>query len=454
MRWWAFWRRVQYGTGLFLILMSIAGFVYYTQFHVGPSCFDGNKNGEEKGVDCGGSCARICAFEITPPEALWAESFKVIDGQYNAVAYIENRNASAGTPELHYTFKIYDDEGLITERKGTTVLPPDSVYPIFEGRIMTGSRLPTKTTIEFEGEPIWLPSKGGREQFTLEKRELLGADSKPRLVAEVQNLSLDEAREVEVVTTIFDSKHNPLTAASTIVDIFPGRSTKEIVFTWPYPISKTLRSCETPTDVVLAIDLSGSMNNDGGNPPQPISAVLSSAQSFVSKLRQRDLVGLVTYATDATLVEKLTNERERIASRIKTLTISPKEETGSTNMGAAFMEMRTELTSSRHSEEARKIAILLTDGLATAPDPDPDGYARKEATTLKENGAQLFTIGLGAEVNETFLRELASSQKHYYKAPTIKELEGIYTAITKDICEDGPAVIEVIPKTKTIFETK
>ena len=317
---------------------------------------------------------------------------------------------------------------------------------------MTGSRIPTKTTIEFEEEPIWLPSKAGREQFTLEKRELQGADSKPRLIAEVQNLSLDEARNVEVVATIFDSKHNPLTAASTIVDYFPGQSTKEIIFTWPFPIAKTLRSCETPTDVVLAIDLSGSMNNDGGAPPQPVTAVLSSAQSFVSKLKKRDLVGLVTYATDAALVEKLTNNREAVGARIKKLTIDPKEETGSTNIGAAFKTMREELTSSRHSTEARKVAILLTDGLATAPDPDPDAFARTEATALKGSDTQLFTIGLGSEVNEIFLRGLASTPTHYYNAPSIKELESIYTAITKDICEDGPAVIEVIPKTETPFE--
>ncbi len=451
MRWWAFWRRVQYGLGFFTILALIGVGMYYKYAYQAPTCFDGIQNTDEKAVDCGGSCTRICAFEVIPPKALWSESFKIIDGQYNAVAYIENRNERAGTPALKYTLKLFDAEGLITEREGVTVLPPDSEYPVFEGRIMTGDRVPTNTTIEFTGDTLWLPGEVGREQFTLEKRELVNVDTKPKLVAELQNKLLDEAQNVDIIATIFDTAGNPLTAARTIVEYFPGRTTKEVVFTWPEPISKTLRSCETPTDVVVAIDLSGSMNNDGGTPPEPITSVLTSAQSFVSRLKTQDSVGVVTYATRAELVEKLTVERDRVAKRITTLSINPKEEQGSTNTGEALAFMREELGSARHSTEARKIAIILTDGLATAPDPNPDEYAQREAQLLKSDNIQLFTIGLGAQVHETFLKSLASSQKHFYKAPTIRDLDTIYTAISKDICEDGPAVIEIIPKTETTF---
>jgi len=450
-RWWAFWRRVEYTIGFFVVVALFSTGLYYLHWYQAPTCFDGIQNSDEHGVDCGGSCTRICSFEITAPAVLWAESFKISDGQYNTVAYIENRNKSVGSPELRYTLKLYDDAGLITERQGTTVLPPDGVYPIFEGRIMAGERIPNKTTVEFASDAVWLPGEIGREQFSLERRDLVNADSKPRLTAQLRNTSLDEAQDVEIIATIFDSAGHPLTAARSVVQYFSGRSTQSVVFTWPEPIAKTLRSCEIPTDVVLAIDLSGSMNDDGGTPPEPVTAVLAAAESFVSRLKNNDQAGIVTYATEAIIEKALTHDTTSVSAMIPKLTISPKEERGSTNTGDALKRIREELSSSRHNQDARKIAILLTDGLATAPAKDPEKYAQDEAVSLKDTDIQLFTIGLGKKVNESFLRSIASSNAQYYNAPTTHELDLIYTAITKDICEDGPAVIEVIPKTKTNF---
>jgi Mg-chelatase subunit ChlD len=375
----------------------------------------------------------------------------VVDGQYNAVAYIENRNRDIGSPEVHYTMKLFDDQGLIAEREGVTILPPDSVYPIFEGKVITGSRVPTKTTIEFGGDIVWLPGETGREQFTLVKRDLVGVDSKPRLTAQMRNTTLDEAKDVEIIATIFDASGNPLTAARTVVDYFTGRVTKDVIFTWPEPIAKTLRSCEIPTDVMLAIDLSGSMDDDGGTPAEPIHSVLSAAESFTLRLKKNDQVGVVTYATGAKVVEKLTHESARIGDVVSALTIASKEQRGSTNIGDALKRMREELSSERHNSDARKVAILLTDGLANMPLKDPEPYALSEAKLLKDMGVEVFTIGLGGKLNEEFLKSIASSNTQYYRAPTIKEVGSIYASITKAICEDGAAVIDIIPKAGTSF---
>ncbi len=448
---WAFWRRIQYAIGFLAVLTLTSIGIYYQYVFKAPTCFDAVMNGIETGVDCGGTCQRICKASIIPPLTQWAQSFKIIDGQYNAVAYLENKNKDIGTPELKYIFKLYDAEGLIVEREGKTVLPPESVYPIFEGRVMTGTRIPTRTTIEFVGTPEWLPAEAGRGQFSVEKSELVNADSLPRLTGQLRNNSLDEAKDVDIVATIFDASGNPLTASQATVEFFPGRTTQDVVFTWPKPIAKTLRSCDVPTDVVLAIDLSGSMDDDGKTPPEPVSSVLTAAESFVNRLKAHDQIGIVTFATNALVVEKLTHEIEKVAGIVKKLVISPKEQQGSTNTGDALKRMREELGSERHSTEARKVAILLTDGLATAPKKDPDVYAQSEAVLLKDMDVQLFTIGLGEKANETFLKKLASGESQYYKAPSINELNGIYSSITASICEEGATVIQIVPKAKTTF---
>ncbi len=451
MRWWAFWRRVQYLIAFFVLVFLIGWVLYYIYWNEDPTCSDGLMNGDERGIDCGGSCLIMCLSDVTQPNILWAESFKIVDGQYNAVAYIENRNRTIGTPRLPYTFKLYDDVGLIIEREGVTALPINGVYPLFEGKILTGDRVPTKTKVEFGDDVIWLEGSAGSEQFSLLERNLIGVDSNPRLIARMRNDGLFEAQNIEIVVTIFDSNKRPLTASKTTVGYFAGRSDQDVIFTWPEPIATTLRSCEVPTDVILAIDLSGSMNNDGGTPPEPVTSVLNAAESFVKKLGEKDKSGIVTYATESSLIEQLTSENIRVSEVISNLSISPEEEAGGTNTGDAVKEVREEMSSLRHNENARKVAILLTDGLANAGGDDPETYAVTESERLKDLNVTLFTIGLGSNVNADFLKTLASSNAHYYNASTISQLQSIYNKIKEDICEDGPTVIEVIPKVESSF---
>jgi Mg-chelatase subunit ChlD len=298
---------------------------------------------------------------------------------------------------------------------------------------------------------MWLPSMYGREQFRTLDLKLVEADARPKLNVKIENTDLKEAQAVEVVATIFDARGTPLTASQTFIDLFAGRSQKDIVFTWPNPIAKTIRSCAVPTDVVIAIDLSGSMNNDGANPPEPISSVLLAASSFANQLRDNDRVSVVTFATKANLATQLTEDTAMVSDSIKKLTIDPKEELGNTNTGDSLILAKGELNSTRHNPDARKVVVLLTDGLATAPDEEPEEYAKTQAEILKSDDITLYTIGLGQGVNMDFLRTLASGPSQAYAAPTTNTLGAIYKSITDSICEDGAARIDVIPKVTKTF---
>ncbi len=448
---WAFFRRLQYGLGFGAVWLVIFVLVYLSNFYTPPNCFDNRQNGDERGVDCGGPCSSVCAFDVQKPTVQWARSFRVTENQYNAVAYIVNKNRFAGSPALPYTISLYDSNGLITQRSGTTILPPDSVYPVFEARIDTKGRVPTQTIMTVGETDNWVQATGGRNQFTVQSRTLTGADSSPRLEAQIYNNMLTEAKEVEVVATIFDMQGNALTSSRTFIDNFAGQSSRTAVFTWPEPIAKTIRSCEVPTDVVLAIDVSGSMNNDGGNPPQPITSVLQAAGAFAQRMRDGDQAALLTFATQAVMLEPLTGNIAQVAREIAEISIDPAEERGTTNTGDALYTGMRELLSPRHNSEARKVMVLLTDGLATAPGENPESYALQAAQQVKQNDISLFTIGLGTQVNMEFITNLASSPKQAYRAVSSSQVDSIYRTITSEICEDGPAVIEIIPKTDAGF---
>ncbi|MCA9354659.1 MAG: VWA domain-containing protein [Candidatus Kaiserbacteria bacterium] len=453
MRPWAIGRRIQYGTGFGLFWVLVFALVYFTVYYEPTSCFDGKQSGDERGIDCGGSCVRICTADVLPPRLVWAKSFEIVEGQYNVVAYVDNQNQVAATPELPYTFELYNGNTLVATRSGSTILPPNSVYPIFEGRIQTDGAAPvTETRLVLQQADMWIPASVGRDQFRSQEIELIRADTRPRLDVEIENTALTDANAVEVVATIFNEGGEPVAASQTLAELIPARSTQDLVFTWPNPIAKTVRSCVIPTDVALGIDLSGSMNNDGGDPPQPISAALAAAEQFVSSLQENDQVAVVTFATEAQIVSGLSRTQQNVAELVRGLKIDAAEETGFTNTPAAFSLVDAVLNSAQHNENARRVLVLLTDGLPTAEgDEEIVTAAITAAKQLDETGIEIYAIGLGEGVDRSFIQAIATAPENAYFAPTGADLARIYEEITSALCELGPTKIDVIAKTKANF---
>lgn len=444
---------MQYGFGFVFSLVLIIGSSYLLLRDTAYSCFDNVQNGQETGVDCGGNCVRICSVDVLQPEVIWATSFEITDGQYNALAYVENPNQRAATTELNYTFELYDGSFLITKRSGTTVFPPNSVYPIFEGRLNTGDRKVTETRLIIEPVDIWQPATAGREQFRSSGINLTNADERPRLEVSIENTELTEASDVEVVATLFNDAGEPLTASETYIEKIAARSSQDITFTWPNSIARTVRSCIIPTDVMLAIDVSGSMNNDGGTPPQPITDTLAAAQEFVRGLSEDDQAAVVSFASTADVVATLSSSHTQTASAVNLLQIAPEEETGFTNTAAALDAAATELNSTRHNVDARKVLVLLTDGLPTGERDQEEIIAEVEAKAaeLMSQGIRVYAIGLGQNVDLDFINNLVDDRANAFYAPTRSELSGIYSEITTSLCESGTAKIDVIAKTKANF---
>ncbi|MCD5381201.1 MAG: VWA domain-containing protein [Candidatus Pacebacteria bacterium] len=452
-RTWAIIRRIQYGVGFLFFWGLLGTLIFFVNFHQPANCFDLSLNGDETGVDCGGACVRICEADVLPPRVVWAESFEIKNGQYNTVAYVENPNQTAATPALKYTFELLNNGIVVASRSGTTVLPPNSVYPIFEGRIQTDSNESvTDTNLIIEEADLWIPASIGRDQFKSVDINLTGADTKPVLKVVVENTELQSAENIEVVATVFNEVGTPVTASQTFIEHIEARSTKNIVFTWPNSIAKTVRSCIIPTDVVVAVDLSGSMNNDGGDPPQPVTDALKAAGKFINSLKENDQVSVVTFATRAAVVTELNSIHGAVANAVTALEIDLVEETGYTNTVEALLVAQDELNSERHNVDARRVLVLLTDGLPTASgDKDVVTLAEAAAAALSADNIEVYAIGLGQNVDSKFINKIASKQKNAYFAPTGADLSTIYSEITSSLCESGPTKIDVIAKTKTNF---
>lgn len=461
---WAVRRRIEYGSAYAVILTSFFSFIYLSYIYLPPNCTDGRQNGSELGIDCGGECTRICSVSVSAPVVLWAKSFLVTESQYNLVAYIENRNLVAGSPEVRYTFRVFDQQGLITERQGVTQLPANATFPVFAGRVNTMGRIPLETELVLEPADLWLPSNYDRGQIRTVATELLGVGDRPRLNVTVENTTVNTVQNVNIVAVIFDALGNPLTVSETFRDSIPGRTQADLVFTWPRPIATTLRSCDVPSDIMVVLDRSGSMAADGGTPPEPLESAKRAAADFTSLTQANDQIGFMSYATrPSTPIEQtLSSEKMQVKNAIMNTQMGT-DGIQYTDMGAALAAAGAELQSVRARNDARKVIIFLTDGDVTRPLNPETGerdvvfavdYARTEAARVKDAGVSIYTIGFGdffAEVSGvtrdvSLIRDVASSPNQSYVAPTISELQAVYREIAEDICEVGPARIDIIPR--------
>jgi uncharacterized protein YegL len=216
-----------------------------------------------------------------------------------------------------------------------------------------------------------------------------------------------------------------------------------------------LESCSIPVDVALLLDVSGSMNNDNIDPPQPLTDAKEAAKSFVIRLNEADKSSLISFATFANTDRMLNFDHTKTIKEIDNLAILPKEETGSTNIGDAISHAIDELIPVSRTEDGqafRQVIVLLTDGIANAPkSPGGEEYALSESIRAKDRGYIIYTIGLGDKVNTSFLEEVASAKEQSYKAATSKDLNRIYRQVSDSICERGPASVEIIPRSLDIL---
>jgi len=244
--------------------------------------------------------------------------------------------------------------------------------------------------------------------------------------------------------------------------------------------------CAVDADVVLVLDVSGSMNDsipskcqwqqldlvgpsyqcvdynqDGltesqclakpspiqcGAPsytaatPVKIDSAKNAAKSFTDRLMSSDQSALVTFSDTAQLVKPLSIDHASTKSAIDLVVTG-----GATNIGGAIETAIAELDSARSNPQATKTIILLTDGMANKPNGPGIGefqadvdYAKAKATEAAGKGYKIFTIGLGddGDINSAMLQDIADiTGAAYHHSPDGTFLDDIYQDISLEICQ-------------------
>jgi Ca-activated chloride channel family protein len=191
--------------------------------------------------------------------------------------------------------------------------------------------------------------------------------------------------------------------------------------------------------VVLAIDVSASMRAPDVDPTR-LGAAQAAARDFVRGMPPGVSIGIVTFSTEAHLLQPPVREREKILNAIDLL--APEEETA---IGSGLLASLDALypeggMAGNRSINLATAVILLTDG-QNSHGPDPIEAAKRAAGL----GVRVYTIGIGTAhgrirdergwstvvgIDEESLKEIASlTGAEYSYAQSAWHLKRIYARL-------------------------
>ena len=212
-------------------------------------------------------------------------------------------------------------------------------------------------------------------------------------------------------------------------------------------------------DIVVALDLSGSMNTPdyevNGQRISRFNLAKSVLKKFVSE-RPDDRIGLVVFAAQAFIASPMTLDHDYLLDNIERLEI------GTINSDATAIGdgLTTALNRLRDLKSKSKIIVLMTDGANNSGKIDPI-TATEAAQAL---GVKIYTIGLGnREIVEQMglppgflpdddtLQQIAQMTGGiFYRADTTEKLQSIYDQIDK--LEKTEAVVNKYTEYKELFQ--
>ena len=215
---------------VFVVIFSVA----WKTFYKPPTCFDGVKNGNEAGVDCGGSCQKLCSSAFLSPVHDWTRYERVAPTIYNVAAYVENPNITGEAFDVPYHMQIYDKEGiLIMEYDDTFTLPPNRNTLAFKGGLNFGNRIPAKAVFAFAGIPNWHLSSDRVEGVSVTDKTYSEDENGSYLHVSLANKTAKSVGPLSVFVILYNKDGNAIGFSKTIVDMIPAKSSVEAPFTWP-----------------------------------------------------------------------------------------------------------------------------------------------------------------------------------------------------------------------------
>lgn len=232
---WGTRRKLKYIFSIAFFALFMAIVIGFLIFYEKPSCTDGKQNRDEQGIDCGGSCSKVCVGSVSDVRTNWVRIFKIKDGVYSVAGYLENPNPNYQAENVLYKFKVYDSKGvLIAEPSGSTFIPAGQSFGVFEGWLPIGDRVPMRAVLEWQSTPVWKKIVKTEDPIVIKDvtREI-NDQGLPKISAVVKNESLKTINNVAGFVVVYDNFGNAIASSKTLVDQVSAGGSENMVFSWP-----------------------------------------------------------------------------------------------------------------------------------------------------------------------------------------------------------------------------
>ena len=185
-------------------------------------------------------------------------------------------------------------------------------------------------------------------------------------------------------------------------------------------------------DVVLVVDTSDSMLDDSRAGRSKLAAAVDAAGRFVRLMDYPagDSTGVLAFNAQATVVLPLSHDRDAILAALDRL-----PQASGTRIDLGLIAARQVLAGPQRTAANAAVVILLTDGRPTGTTASA---VLEAADPLHQDGAIVYSIGIGQDLDAALLGAIAREQERLLLAPDAEDLAQVYEQIARTLPCDGP----------------
>lgn len=236
---------------IFLIIFSGIGFgVWYLSIER-PTCFDGIKNGDEEGIDCGLlACGQPCPPPIQDLIISQAQVLNVQNDEYDFIFQAINPNQVHGAVSVRYNLILKDRSGEIShqEKREFFILPGQIKNIVVPAIKESGEVASAEVKIE---EAVWQGYDPiGTVQFPLRSEEREQTSSGLQYRGVIVNDSNFDFDSVEVRVVVRDSQGKIAAVHAVPVLTLLAHTERHFILSWPYDIA----NFEDPTKTTITVE--------------------------------------------------------------------------------------------------------------------------------------------------------------------------------------------------------
>ena len=195
--------------------------------------------------------------------------------------------------------------------------------------------------------------------------------------------------------------------------------------------SPSTSPCIFFADVMMVLDRSGSID------ASELASLKNASHAFVNVLNPDGGVhmGQSSFSTTGSLDLHLTGDKTSIDGAIDAIAVG-----GWTNLyeGIKYANLELANTDPHERPAVPDYMIIITDGRANRPMSESKArtFASNEAAAARAAGIEIFVVGVGSDVNSTYLKnKIATNASHYY---AIANYDGLSTVLHKIATCESP----------------